>query len=327
MQSRRQKFRSWPLTWLLTALGATALLAGTPLASTRAAAANTAPPPSLYTALVPDSEPQRAAQLAMREVLVRLVGSRSAPDDPAFAGLIEDARRYVQIERGTTQGATQVIFDAAALRAALAAAGSSVWEPDRPLLWVVLPAVPDGVTDDLRAQLNAAAQLRGLPIAVVSAQDASAGPAAVLGDARRAGAAAALIGQPSDSDPTLLQWTLVAPIAEGHWVGGAAAAIDGATDAMVHASRQIDGAPLAEFDCRIAGVLDLASFTAVLNSVSSAPGVSDVALRTVAADQITLHLKVRGGAAALARALIGERLRPAGASGDGSQQYRYQAGS
>ena len=126
MQSRRQKFRSWPLTWLLTALGATALLAGTPLASTRAAAANTAPPPSLYTALVPDSEPQRAAQLAMREVLVRLVGSRSAPDDPAFAGLIEDARRYVQIERGTTQGATQVIFDAAALRAALAAAGSSV---------------------------------------------------------------------------------------------------------------------------------------------------------------------------------------------------------
>src|SRR5579863_1345522 len=76
-----------------------------------AAAASGAPVPSLYAAIVPDADPQRAAQLAMRDVLVRLVGTREAADDPALAGLIEDAKRYVQLERNTTRGATQVIFD------------------------------------------------------------------------------------------------------------------------------------------------------------------------------------------------------------------------
>ena len=80
----------------------------------------------------------------MREVLVRLVGSRDAADDPALAGIIEDAKRYVQLERNTTRGATQVIFDGPSLRAAVAAAGRSVWDPDRPLVWVVLPALAGG---------------------------------------------------------------------------------------------------------------------------------------------------------------------------------------
>ena len=321
MHRAREFFLSWPL-----------------LVSTWAAAVSAAPLPSLFAAVVPDADPQRSAQLAMREVLVRLVGSRQAADDPALAGVIGDAKRYVQLERNTTRGATQVIFDGPALRAAVAAAGRSVWDPDRPLVWVVLPALGGAATDDLRAQLNAAAQVRGLPIALVSADSpgavspnsANAGSAAVLAAvlaaARRAGAGAALLAQSSPSDPQVLQWTLVAPIAEGHWVGGAVAAIDGATDELVHAARELDGAPLTEFDCRIAGVLDLPGFTAVLGSVSTAPGVSEVTVRAVDADQLTLHLKARGGAAGLARALSGDRLRPTGASGDGALQYRYQAG-
>jgi hypothetical protein len=321
MHRAREFFLSWPL-----------------LVSTWAAAVSAAPLPSLFAAVVPDADPQRSAQLAMREVLVRLVGSRQAADDPALAGVIGDAKRYVQLERNTTRGATQVIFDGPALRAAVAAAGRSVWDPDRPLVWVVLPALGGAATGDLRAQLNAAAQVRGLPIALVSADSpgavspnsANAGSAAVLAAvlaaARRAGAGAALLAQSSPSDPQVLQWTLVAPIAEGHWVGGAVAAIDGATDELVHAARELDGAPLTEFDCRIAGVLDLPGFAAVLGSVSAAPGVSEVTVRAVDADQLTLHLKARGGAAGLARALSGDRLRPTGASGDGALQYRYQAG-
>jgi hypothetical protein len=321
MHRAREFFLSWPL-----------------LVSTWAAAVSAAPLPSLFAAVVPDADPQRSAQLAMREVLVRLVGSRQAADDPALAGVIGDAKRYVQLERNTTRGATQVIFDGPALRAAVAAAGRSVWDPDRPLVWVVLPALGGAATGDLRAQLNAAAQVRGLPIALVSADSpgavspnsANAGSAAVLAAvlaaARRAGAGAALLAQSSPSDPQVLQWTLVAPIAEGHWVGGAVAAIDGATDELVHAARELDGAPLTEFDCRIAGVLDLPGFAAVLGSVSTAPGVSEVTVRAVDADQLTLHLKARGGAAGLARALSGDRLRPTGASGDGALQYRYQAG-
>jgi hypothetical protein len=319
MHRAREYFLSWPLLALV--------------ACGWAAAAGAAPVATLYAAVVPESDPQRAAQLAMREVLVRLVGTRGAADDPALAGVIEDAKRYVQVERNTTRGATQVIFEAAALRAAVAAAGRSVWDPDRPMVWVVLPA-PSPATDELRAQLNAAAQVRGLPIALVSADSpgalnpdsAGAGSGAVLAAARRAGAGAALLAQSSASDPQVLQWTLVAPSAEGHWVGSAAAAIDGATDALVRASREIDSAPSTEFDCRIAGVVDLTSFTAVLGSISAVAGVSDVTVRAIDADQLTLHFKARGGAAGLSHALSGERLHALGASNDGALQYRYQAG-
>src|SRR5665213_2081316 len=322
MHRAREIFLSWSLLALM--------------ASVWALNASAAPVPSLFAAVVPEADPQRAAQLAMREVLVRLVGTREAADDPALAGIIEDAKRYVQLERNTTRGATQLIFDGAALRGAVAAAGRTVWNPDRPLVWVVLPALVAAATDDLRAQLNAAAQVRGLPIALVSADSpgavtaadsANAGSAEVLAAARRAGAGAALLAQASPSDPQVLQWTLVAPAAEGHWSGGAPAAIDGVTDALVRAWREIDSAPLTEFDCRIAGVPDLASFSAVLGTVSSAPGVSEVAVRAVAGDELTLHLKARGGAAGLAHALAGERLHATGAASDGAQQYRYQPGS
>jgi Uncharacterized protein conserved in bacteria (DUF2066) len=302
------------------------------LSSLAAAAANAAPVPSLYTAIVPGSDPQHSAQAAMREVLVRLVGNRDAGDDPALAGIIEDAKRYVQLERNTTRGATQVIFDGPSLRAAVAAAGRSVWDPDRPLVWVLLPTLPGGATDDLRSQLNTAAQARGLPIALVSAESAgaaadtgNAGTAALLAAAHRAGAGAALTAQVAASDPQSLQWTLVAPNADGHWSGNAAVAIDGVTDALVRASRELETTPAGEFDCQIAGVSDLAAFTTVFDSVGTLPGVSDVTLRAVDADQLTLHFKARGGAGAITRALAAQHLRSLGASGDGVLRYRYQS--
>ena len=55
----------------------------------------------------------------------------------------------------------------------------------------------------------------------------------------------------------------MAPTAEGHWTGGAAAAIDGVTDALVRAAHELDTTPAGEFDCQIAGVNDLAGFTTV----------------------------------------------------------------
>jgi hypothetical protein len=297
-----------------------------------AVSASAAPVPSLYAAIVPGSDPQHSAQVAMREVLVRLVGNRDAGDDPALAGIIEDAKRYVQLERNTTRGATQVIFDGPSLRAAVAAAGRSVWDPDRPLVWVLLPALAGAATDDLRAQLNAAAQVRGLPIALVSADTAgadagNAGAAALLAAAHRAGAGAALTAQTSASDPQSMQWTLVAPNAEGRWTGGAAVAIDGVTDALVRASHELETTPAGEFDCQIAGVNDLAAFTSVVDTVGSVPGVSEVTLRSVDADQLTLHFKARGGAAAITHALAAEHLHSLGASGDGILRYRYQGGS
>src|ERR1700733_4239274 len=97
MHSAREIFLSWSLATLI--------------AGVWAVSASGAPVPSLFAAIVPDADPQRAAQLAMREVRVRLVGTREPADHPALGGLIADAKRYVQLERNTTRGATQVIFD------------------------------------------------------------------------------------------------------------------------------------------------------------------------------------------------------------------------
>jgi len=319
MHRAREFLLSW---WLLTLL-----LSG-------ASAVNAAPVPSLYAAVAADADPLRAAQMAMREVLVRLVGSREAADDPALAAIVDDAKRYVQLERSTTRGATQVIFDGAALRSAVTTAGRSIWGPDRPLVWVVLPTLSSAASEELRAQLNAAAQVRGLPIALVSADSTApvladaggTGSSALLTAARRAGAEAALISQPSPSDPQTLQWTLLAAGAEGHWVGGAAVAIDGATDALARAARELDSAPATDIDCRIDGVADLASFTEVLGAVGAAPGVSEVTVRSAATDRLTLHLTSRGGSAALTHALVADHLQAVGSSAEGTLQYRYHAG-
>jgi|HubBroStandDraft_1064217.scaffolds.fasta_scaffold246795_2 Uncharacterized protein conserved in bacteria (DUF2066) len=249
--------------------------------------------PSLYGAVVSDSDAQQAAQDAMRQVLVRLTGERDAAGDPALAALITGARRYVQLQRSTTAGATRVLFDASTLGDALSAAGRRVWGPDRPLVWVLLPQQEGAGADALRARLVTAAQARGLPI-VIATTDATAA-AAPLAAARRAGAAAALIAQPVPADPASQQWTLVASSIDTRWT------------------------------CRISGVADLPSFASVLTAVRTAREVSEVTVRAVDADSLLLQLKARGNEAELERALANDRLHVIASNAHGELDYKYQA--
>lgn len=283
-----------------------------------------APVPSLFVATVADSDAQQAAQDALRQVLVRLTGSRDAAADPALAGLLADARHYVQLERGTTAGSTQVVFDGAALRDAVAAAGGSVWDLDRPLLWVDLPA---GAADDLRARLTSAAQARGVPLLIAPAgTEVPSDSTGALAAARKAGADAALLVVVG-ADPGAANWTLSSAAASGQWSGTPETAIDGAVDAMVRSAREIAATPLTDVDCRIAGVNDLPAFTTVLDAFSALPGVTTVAIDEVAADNLTLHLKAHGNGPALQRAAATGRLQAVGADTDGTLEYRLQSGT
>jgi hypothetical protein len=316
MHRRYDFFRSWPLWALILASAAPIAHAAQPL-------------PSLYGSIVADSNTQQAAQQAMREVLVRLTGERDADSDPALAGLISDARRYVQLERSTTTGTTQVLFDGNALRDAIVAAGRSVWDPDRPLVWVLLPRQEPAAADSVRARLTAAAQERGLPITIAAgaAADGVGGDAeAQLAAARRVGAGAVLSAQVSPSDAAALRWTMVAPTTGGHWAGAPELAIDAVTDALVQASRELGMAPVADFNCHISGVADLPSFAAVLSALRAAPEVTEVAVREAEADSLLLHLKARGNQAQLEHALASDRLRASAAGGHGALEYRYQSG-
>ncbi len=298
-----------------------------------AATADAAPVPSLYAAIVPGSDPQHSAQAAMREVLVRLVGNRDAGGDPALAGIVEDAKRYVQLERNTTHGATQVIFDGLLAARGRGGRGTQRVGSGLPARLDIAPGPGRRSHRRFASQLNAAAQVRGLPIALVSADSAgpagdagNGGAAAVLAAAHRAGAGAALTAQASPSDPQINAVDAGGTQCRRSLDRRGAVAIDGVTDALVRASRELDTTPAGEFDCQIAGVNDLAAFTSVVDSVGSIPGVSDVTLRAVDADQLTLHFKARGGAGAITHALAAEHLHSLGASGDGVLRYSYQSG-
>ena len=285
---------------------------------------------SLYIVIVPGPDSLQAAQEAMRVELVRLTGTRAAASDPALAGLIQGARQFIQLERATTTGQVQVLFNEAALGAAISAAGHSLWDANRPLLWVLLPPQDPAVSEALRARLTAAAGERGLPVTVVSPAAAPAvqSPEArdALDEARRAGASAALVAQPLPSDPGMLQWTLTGPTTTGQWTGGPELAIDNATDALASAARTLDQAPLAQYDMHISGVNDLQSLTSVLAAVRAAPGVSQVSVSEVNGGALTLHLEARGSAAALEHVLAGDRLQPSGAGSGGLLEYRYLSG-
>src|SRR5262245_9836706 len=91
----------------------------------------------LYEATVPLADRSEAGQTAalqeaMRQVLVRVTGQRSAGYEPALTALIDDARRYVQQFRVVGSNQFFVGFDGARLERSIAATGQPVWGSERP---------------------------------------------------------------------------------------------------------------------------------------------------------------------------------------------------
>ena len=89
--------------------------------------------------------------------------------------------------------------------------------------------------------------------------------------------------------------------------------------------RELGLAPLADFNCRIAGVADLPSFASVLGALRAAPKVSDVVVREVDADSLMLRLKARGNEKEFEHRLANDRLQASAPGGHGALEYRYQA--
>lgn len=308
------------------------------------------PVTSLYVVIVPAADPAQAAQEAMRVELVKLTGRRSAASDPALAMLIDNARQYVQLERATTTGQLQVLFDEPALAAAIAATGVTLWDSDRPLLWISLPPLDAASDQAMRLRLAQAAQERGLPITIAAAVPtaaaapaapssatappaaspaaapaAAASPVSALDSAHAAGASAALVATLAPSQPGSLQWTLSSAEGGGQWVGSPELAIDQAADTMAAAAVAMNRSPVGQFVCHISGVTDLASFVGVLDAMRAAAGVTQVQISDVNGDQLTLQLAARGSGPQLERALAGARLQPTGTGTEGLLEYRYVA--
>jgi hypothetical protein len=272
-----------------------------------------------------------AVQGAMRQALVRATGRRESADDPALAGLIADAPRYVKTYATGPRGESQVVFDAAAVEHAISAAGRSVWERDRPFTLVVLdPPRGRAAQDAARVEHERVAAERGLPIsliplAVTDAGGNALGADALLQAAQHYGGDEILIGRGEDAGPdTPLQWTLYTHALSATWTGPLAAGIEHAVDLLVPAAATSLAQADAEARVEIDGVNSLSAYASVERLLQSVPGVRRANIAAADAASVTFDVTARGGAAGLEQELAGSaRLVRVGGAGP-QVVYRYQ---
>jgi hypothetical protein len=288
-------------------------------------------PVRVYEVEVKGAESPSSLQDAMREALVRATGRRESATDPAFATLISEARNYVKSYSPGTKGQSQVIFDGVAVERAIAAAGRTVWERDRPFTLVVLyPPPPRPAEDAARSELEQAAIRRGLPVTLVplSPLDAAGndlGREAFMQMAQRYGGDAVLVGRGDAGNASgQLQWTLHTNFSSESWSGPLSAGIDGAVDTL--ASPQ--GASLAQTEAsarvEIDGVAGLSDYATVERLLESLPGVRRAGIAAANRSAVVFDVVVRGGADAIDHALTGSAhlVRSDASSARLAYQYR-----
>ena len=278
-----------------------------------------------------EAQSATAVQNAMRQALVRATGRRESADDPALAGVIADAARYVKSYASGPRGESQVVFDAAAVGRAIDTAGRSVWERDRPFTLVVLYPPPGrSDADAARVELERTATERGLPISVipltvVDGGGNALGAEALLQSAQRYGADEVLVGRADAAGLAAgqLQWTLYTRAQSESWSGPLRAGIDHTVDLLAPPPGAA-GQPEAAARVRIEGVAGLAGYAAVERLLQSIPGVRRADVAEADAGSVTFEVDMRGGSAALERELSGSTHLVRSGSGIAPLVYRYQ---
>jgi hypothetical protein len=271
-----------------------------------------------------------ALQDAMRQALVRATGRRESANDPALASLVEDAPKYVKSYSPGPRGEMQVIFDRAAVERSIAAAGRSVWDPERPFTLVVLyPAPPRAEGDAARAALEQAAASRGLlismiPLPIADANGNDLGREALLATARRYGGDEVLIGRADAGAANgQWQWTLYTSFSSESWNGPLTAGIDGTVDLLAPPQ----GASLAQTEAKVllevGGVGNLTDYANVLRMLEAVPGVRGANVAQVSGSTVTFDITARGGSDALDRALAGSARLVRSGAGNARLLYQY----
>jgi len=265
----------------------------------------------------------------MRVALVRLTGRRDADTEPAFAPLLADARRYVQIFRPLPGGAgTQVTLDAGAIERAIAATGRGTWPRERPVAMIVIAQPPPGAdATTVRRALEDAAAQRGLPVLLTSAQSAGLAGASIdgpsaLAAARRLGADVALVGQGAGGDPSQWRWSFYGANGSETFTGALTAGIHGAVDRLAAATDAVMQQPEAAALVQVSGVASLRDYAQVSRLLAGSAGVRGVSLLEAGSGYAVFRVMARGGGDGLAAALAAQsRLRP---TSDASGRLAYQ---
>ncbi len=321
-------------------LGWTALLSGhSSLALTRA---------ELYQATVPfaercDAAPPAAFQAAMKIVLVRVTGRRTADEDAALGPLIGNAHRYVQQCRPAADRQLWVAFDGPAIERWLTQNGLPLWGYERPTTFVWLAAqtgaqtgmvITADDTSDLKSSIDAAASSRGLPLLWPSAADvqrnrldyagvngASASSLAEIG--RRLGGEGVLIGRAGGTGAAAnVRWTQVFQDRSSEYSG----TLEGVNrTADLYAELFAASGNLAPTDIEVTGVADLRDYAGVQTYLESLTFISHVSVVSLAGDTVRFRLATRGGAESLQRTLsLNGRLQSIAAADNGVPRFQFR---
>lgn len=282
-----------------------------------------------------------AFQAAMKTVLVRVTGSRSADEDPALAPLISNARRYVQQCRSAPDNQLWVAFDGPAIERWLTQNGQPLWGQERPTTLVLL-AVQNGTqsgtvltTDDnseLKTAIDAAAWTRGLPLLWPSAAELQknhldfaavngGSPAAVAEIGRRIGGEGVLIGRAGGSSAAAnVRWIHLFQDRSSEY-SGTLEGVNRAAD--MYAGLFAASGNLVPVEIEVTGVNDLHDYAGLEAYLQSLTFISHVSVESFSGDSIRFRLATRGGVDALQRALsLNGRLQPAAAGENGIQRFQ-----
>jgi uncharacterized protein len=300
----------------------------------------------LYQAAAPVADRSEAAQTAafqtaMKTVLVRVTGRRSAEDDPALAPLVDNARRYVQQYRGAPDGQVWVSFDGPAIERWLTQNGQPLWGHERPttFVWLTAQTGPQSgiviTADDaseLKMAIDAAAVLRGVPLLWPSAADVQrnrldyagvngAAPSTLADIARRLGGEGILIGRAiGTSGAANVRWTHLFQD-RGSEFSGALEGVNRAAD--LYSGLFAASGNLAPIDIEVTGVGDLREYANVQTYLESLTFISHVSVVALTGDTIGFRLATRGGAESLRRALsLNGRLQSIGAGDNGVLRFQ-----
>lgn len=301
----------------------------------------------LYQATVPVADRSEAAQsaafeAAMRAVLVRVTGRRTAGDEPALAPLVQSARRYVQQYRSVGEGLLWVAFDGAAIERWLTQNGQPLWGHTRPATVVFLAVAGAGQggtvltqedTSELKAAVDAAGAARGAPLIWPSAADlkheqldfaAVAGTSAstLAQAAHRLGGEGVLAGRASGAGAAAtVRWSFAFQDRSSEFSGEPAEGPNRAADVYVGIFG-VSGA-VVPVELEVDGIRELKDYAQAQSYLESLALVTHVAVRGLSADSVRFTLTARGGAEALEHVLaLDGRLHPNGTGENGVLRFQ-----
>jgi uncharacterized protein len=298
----------------------------------------------MYQATAPVSDRSEAAQTtafqnAMRTVLIRVTGRRSADDDPNLSQLVSNARRYVQQYRAAPDSQLWVAFDGPAIERWLTQNGQPLWGHERPTTLVLL-SVQSGAqggvittddTSELKAAIDAAASARGLPLVWPSAAElqkfhidyaaVSSGSASAFADiGKRFGSDGILVGRANGATVNAnVRWTHLFQDRSSEY-SGTQEGVNRAAD--LYASLFAASGSLAPVDIEVTGVNDLRDYAGLQSYLESLTFISHVSVESLTGDTVRFRLATRGGDS-LQRALsLNGRLQPVAAGENGIQRFQ-----